>query len=101
MYFFRFYWKDSRVSVKEGALKGKKEYLDLVKNEDYEMLWVPDIFIDQAIDIRCCVVYISTSEKKTLISFNLAHQEPPLPHRHRQCEDLWQRDGQLCAEDEL
>merc|ERR1719158_230025 len=48
----RFYWKDSRVSVKEGALKGKKEYLDLVKNEDYEMLWLPDIFIDQAIDIR-------------------------------------------------
>ena len=89
------------MGVKEGVLKGTDEYLVLVKNEDYEKLWLPDIFIDQAIDIRCCVVYISTSEKKTLISFNLANQEPPLPHRHRQCEDLWQRDGQLCAEDEL
>ena len=51
--FFRFFWKDSRVSVQEGVLKGTEEYLVLVKNEDYDKLWLPDIFIDQAIDIRC------------------------------------------------
>ena len=49
---FRFFWKDPRVGVKEGALKGTDEYLVLVKNEDYDKLWLPDIFIDQAIDIR-------------------------------------------------
>ena len=55
---FRFFWKDSRVGVKEGVLKGTDEYLVLVKNEDYDKLWLPDIFIDQAIDIRCalCIV---------------------------------------------
>ena len=41
------------MGVKEGVLKGTEEYLVLVKNEDYEKLWLPDIFIDQAIDIRC------------------------------------------------
>ena len=43
------------MSVQEGVLKGTEEYLVLVKNEDYDKLWLPDIFIDQAIDIRCCV----------------------------------------------
>ena len=43
---FRFFWKDSRVGVKEGVLKGTDEYLVLVKNEDYDNLWLPDIFID-------------------------------------------------------
>ena len=61
--FFRFFWKDSRVSVQEGVLKGTEEYLVLVKNEDYDKLWLPDIFIDQAIDIRCCVFL--HCEKKT------------------------------------
>ena len=54
---FRFFWKDSRVGVKEGVLKGTDEYLVLVKNEDYDKLWLPDIFIDQAIDIRLCTMH--------------------------------------------
>ena len=56
LFMFRFFWKDPRVGVKEGALKGTDEYLVLVKNEDYDKLWLPDIFIDQAIDIRLCTV---------------------------------------------
>ena len=47
----------------------------LVKDPDeLKKIWRPDVFIDQAIDIRCCVVYINTSEK---ISFNLAHHRNP------------------------
>ena len=38
--------------MREGVLKDTEEYLVLVKNKDYEMIWLPDIFIDQAIDIR-------------------------------------------------
>ena len=52
LHFFRFNWRDSRLSVREGVLKDTEEYLVLVKNKDYEMIWLPDIFIDQAIDIR-------------------------------------------------
>ena len=86
------------MGVKEGVLKGTDEYLVLVKNEDYEKLWLPDIFIDQAIDIRCCVCICIAFD---LIQFNLLHQEPPLPHRPLQCQDLRRRHGQLCTEDEL
>ena len=42
----------------------------LVKNEDYEKLWLPDIFIDQAIDIRCCVCSICIANRKHLIQFD-------------------------------
>ena len=38
--------------MREGVLKDTEEYLVLVKNKDYEMIWLPDIFIDQAFDIR-------------------------------------------------
>ena len=38
--------------MREGVLKDTEEYLVLVQNKDYEMIWLPDIFIDQAIDIR-------------------------------------------------
>lgn len=61
---FRFFWKDSRVGVKEGVLKGTDEYLVLVKNEDYDKLWLPDIFIDQAIDIRWSTMHCEKNSFK-------------------------------------
>ena len=61
LHFFRFNWKDSRLSVREGVLKDTEEYLVLVKNKDYEMIWLPDIFIDQAIDIRWTFTHILNS----------------------------------------
>ena len=46
----KFYWPDPRISVDQRKIQDKK-YVTL-NSEEYSRFWIPDIFIDQAKDLR-------------------------------------------------